>query len=38
MKYTQIGKPFKPTYEFAEDMLRKHLQQLGGDNRQEMNV
>lgn len=28
MKYTQIGKPFRPTYEFAEAMLRKHARSL----------
>ncbi|GFZ49435.1 hypothetical protein JCM24511_07555 [Saitozyma sp. JCM 24511] len=38
IRYVQFGKPFKATYEFAEDMLRRHLVDLGEARDKPLNV
>ena len=38
MPYTQFGKPHKATYDFADKMLRQHLESLGGDPDQPLSV
>jgi ribonucleotide monophosphatase NagD (HAD superfamily) len=38
IRYVQFGKPFKATYEFAEDMLRRHLVDLGEERDRPLNV
>lgn len=38
LPYTQIGKPFKTTYDFAERMLRRRLDEMGRPSRGELNV
>ena len=38
LPYTQIGKPFKTTYDFAERMLRRRLNEMGRPSGGELNV
>lgn len=38
LPYTQIGKPFKTTYDFAERMLRRRLDEMGRASDGDLNV
>jgi ribonucleotide monophosphatase NagD (HAD superfamily) len=38
LPYTQIGKPFKTTYDFAERMLRRRLEEMGRPSEGALNV
>lgn len=38
LQYTQFGKPYEPTYAFADKMLRRHLKEAGLSDTTPLNV
>lgn len=38
LPYTQFGKPHKATYDFAEKLLRRHVDEMGRDGSAPMQV